>query len=79
MQEDLLGLQLDHNVAVNRTAIVGDFNAHVGKWPCGIPINHLIAKHAGCLPLLTMLVIWLHAFACAWQVELWNGTKRLLL
>ena len=54
MQGDLLGLLLEYNVAANRTIIMGELNAHVGKLPCGTPSNHLIAKHAGCLPLLTV-------------------------
>ena len=34
--------------------MLGEFNAHVSKLPCGIPSNQSIAKHAGCLPLLTV-------------------------
>ena len=54
MQGDLIGLHLEYNVAANSTIIMGDFNTHVGKLPCGTPSNHLIAKHADCFPLLTV-------------------------
>ena len=40
MQGDLLGLLLEHNIVANIIIIMGNFNAHIGKSPCGIPSNH---------------------------------------
>ena len=60
MQEGLLGLQLEHNVAVNRTAIMGDFYAHVGL---AYHVSYLVARI--CLCMAGRVVEWTNEEATA--------------